>query len=196
MEGIFALRFLLPRRVTRSLPANRDSAARGVSTGCHRGTHGRLKKDASFMPCLRHLFFDRNWLCILYFDWQLPGNCHRRMHKIRSSRNYCQQMIIIDQTIFNSSIPSSCRERGSNPHGAKPHRILSPVRLPVPPSRLACVFNYLRPSPIWSGKFSLHFLSMVLADALKSPSSHQVHHTASLGPPLDCGLALGSETVR
>ena len=28
-----------------------------------------------------------------------------------------------------------CRRRGSNPHGAKPHWILSPARLPVPPLR-------------------------------------------------------------
>ena len=31
--------------------------------------------------------------------------------------------------------PLQCRRRGSNPHGAKPHWILSPARLPVPPLR-------------------------------------------------------------
>src|SRR5215210_2762903 len=30
-----------------------------------------------------------------------------------------------------------CRRRGSNPHGAEPHWILSPARLPVPPLRRA-----------------------------------------------------------
>jgi hypothetical protein len=28
-----------------------------------------------------------------------------------------------------------CRRRGSNPHGFKGHRILSPARLPIPPHR-------------------------------------------------------------
>ena len=35
------------------------------------------------------------------------------------------------------SIVSWCREGGSNPHDRKGRRILSPLRLPVPPSRLA-----------------------------------------------------------
>jgi hypothetical protein len=33
-------------------------------------------------------------------------------------------------------LESWCREGGSNPHGRKGRRILSPLRLPVPPSRL------------------------------------------------------------
>ena len=36
---------------------------------------------------------------------------------------------------FNLLTLDWCREGGSNPHGRKGRRILSPLRLPVPPSR-------------------------------------------------------------
>jgi hypothetical protein len=39
--------------------------------------------------------------------------------------------------LFCLCVLSWCREGGSNPHGRKGRRILSPLRLPVPPSRLA-----------------------------------------------------------
>jgi hypothetical protein len=38
-----------------------------------------------------------------------------------------------------------CREGESNPQGTKYRRILSPLRLPVPPSRLSCKCLILRP---------------------------------------------------
>jgi hypothetical protein len=44
------------------------------------------------------------------------------------------------QTNKNTSI-SWCREGESNPQGTKYRRILSPLRLPVPPSRLEIVLQ-------------------------------------------------------
>lgn len=45
MTGLFVyFCFLLQRHMARRLPSGRDSAARGVSTGCNRGTHGRVPR--------------------------------------------------------------------------------------------------------------------------------------------------------
>ena len=42
-----------------------------------------------------------------------------------------------ERSVFNiNSLFCWCREGGSNPHDRKGRRILSPLRLPVPPSRL------------------------------------------------------------
>jgi hypothetical protein len=41
-----------------------------------------------------------------------------------------------DMEMAISSCKEWCRRRGSNPHARKGRRILSPVRLPVPPLRL------------------------------------------------------------
>ena len=47
---------------------------------------------------------------------------------------------------IRNSLKIKCRGRGSNPHGAKLHRILSPVRLPVSPPRHGSNINHLRGS--------------------------------------------------
>ena len=41
--------------------------------------------------------------------------------------------------LFSNPLRTWCREGGSNPHDRKGRRILSPLRLPVPPSRLGLV---------------------------------------------------------
>jgi hypothetical protein len=70
-----------------------------------------------------------------FFESLLPSAITVELNSHQNSH----QMILasaISRGQFNLvSLFSWCREGGSNPHDRKGRRILSPLRLPVPPSR-------------------------------------------------------------
>ena len=81
----------------------------------------RLAKTERINPCLR--------LC-----GAPSGAAYSPQEPQRSPKKTLASPVRRGQFCLNS-LESWCREGGSNPHDRKGRRILSPLRLPVPPSR-------------------------------------------------------------
>ena len=107
------------------------------------------------------------------------------------------------EVVFTISLLESwCREGGSNPHGRKGRRILSPLRLPVPPSRpVANGDCRRRPSRAAPARSRPNMASILCPAALQvshsrfNPSSAPAW-TARLGSPARARLALLERSMR